>query len=294
MFFFHVQKREHILSFLYSKNKNINWRNAIKDGQIKVFDYFISEKYYTKPGDQIIYKPSKHFIEPPVKKDYQILYEDDILLVINKPAPLPVHPSGAYLNNTLINLLSNKYPKVNLIHRLDIETSGVIVLAKSTISLITSSYLKAEKIYIAGVHGDFFNTICTVFPYGLLKNGLVKKKRGYLKDGKISKTFFRKIKFNSQDNQSFLFCKLYTGRTHQIRSHLNTIGYPVIGDKIYGKDEHFFIEFLKNGMTNELKKKLEMERQFLHCWKIRIKHPINNQTLCFKAPLPNELKEKIN
>lgn len=235
-------------------------------------------------------------MEPPVSTHIEVIYEDRWLAAFNKPSPLPVHPAGVWYENTMTRLLKKKYPKKVFfsMHRLDLETSGIILFSKekSLTALLQKNLSLSKKYYISGVYGKTPASFETEFPLGPKQGAAVMKRKGVNpQTGKWSRTRFRKI--CASGGRTFLVARPFTGRTHQIRAHLRESGYPVIGDKIYGRDENNFLDFLKDGLTPELLKKLELSRQFLHCRKILYCHPFLKKTLCLVARLPDELRDYI-
>jgi RluA family pseudouridine synthase len=297
---FFANKNENILSFLYSLNINIDWQQEINKGKIRVGKYFVKSKFNLKIGNKITYDPDKQIPEPPIKTNYQIIYEDEDLVAINKPAPLPIHPSGSYFSNTLTEILKTENKNWYTIHRLDSETSGILLLAKNPahIKQYTISLKQAQKIYLVMVVGKPPKRWEVSMLLGHKKNSLVHKRQGYNPTGKESRTVFKRICYQKgtffKNSKSLLFAYPYSGRTHQIRAHLNENGYPVIGDKIYGENENYFIDFIKNGWNKKLQKKLLLKRQFLHCYKIIFFHPFNKKKIIFKTNLSQELRDYLN
>ncbi len=286
---FIADREDNILAFLYSQDRNIDWNKEIEDCKIRAFYYLIGKKYRTSLGDKIIHDPLGEYPEPFVNKNIEVLYEDDYFVAFDKPSPLPMHPSGAYVKNTFTYLAQKKGYDNYLINRLDAETSGIVVMAKNKAitSNITASFLQGEKWYVAMVYGKFPRHLSFQCLLGPKLNSRVKKKKGINLMGKISKTRF--FCQSSNNGYSLVLANPKTGRTHQIRAHLNELGYPVVGDKIYGKSEDFFIRYLEEGHTETLLKELELDRQFLHCYKVQFKHPILDKKIRIKSNLPKKL-----
>lgn len=210
-----------------------------------------------KNGDILLMKQHKH--EPPVKSwnndSFNIIYEDETLLVIDKPAGIPVHPTGQFYLNTITEIIKQqKGISVFPCYRLDKVTSGLLILAKNS---ITASSIQKKinnrdmnKIYLARVKGKFpFCHTTTTIPdtSSLFKHDsiittcnipifAIEPKKGYpagLSDSKSSTTLFYPIKYIPNSNESIIACKPLTGRTHQIRIHLTKLGYPITNDSIY-------------------------------------------------------------
>lgn len=265
------------------------WQNEIISGKI-----FLNSKrlnnYHKKikTGDVVSYD-SGNIDEPEVDKNYEILYEDDNLIGINKSGNLPTHPAGRFLHNTLLMILQNDLNlKLYPAHRLDRETSGVIIMAKDskTASELQQNFGNVNKRYLAIVHGTVKDEEFTVdVPIGCDKNSKVRKKRAsYPEAEEKANTSFKKI--YSFSNYTLVKAFPETGRLHQIRVHLNYAGYPILGDKIYGLDDNFYLDFIENGYTEELLEKLKFKRCALHSESISFYHPVIKRKMSISAPIP--------
>jgi len=284
-----------ILTFLNNINSKLDWNLEIIGSKIRVFNYLIGLKYIVKQGDLIYYDPDYKHQEPPINNNITTIYEDSYIFVLNKPPNMPVHPCGAYKQNTLTSLLHSKGFKYHLIHRLDLETSGIIIMAKKQeyANIVSLAYAKSQKIYLTCIHGQFPKRLSIKGKLGPKIGSKVRKKRGFnTREGKMSYTRFYCIKRGN--GLSLLYAMPRTGRMHQIRAHLSEKGYPVFGDKIYGLDDTFFITFLENGLTAELQAKIGFPRQFLHCWKNYFYHPYFKKKMIFKAIIPADINNCIN
>lgn len=221
----------------------------------------------------------------------EIVYEDDDLLVINKPAGLVVHPAQGHRRGTLVNALLARYPELaamtevgaadrpGIVHRLDRDTSGLIIVARTPAALHhLRRQFKArtiEKTYLALVFGR------PESPTGLIDVPLGRHPRQRQKftprpDGKPARTQYRLRE--DFGRYSLLEVGLETGRTHQIRVHLAWLGCPVVGDTVYGRR----------------KNALGLKRQFLHAWRLGFRHPRTDQPLTFEAPLDYMLQTVLD
>ncbi len=268
-------------------------QNLIKSNEVT-----LNDKTGVKPHHKIKSK-DRIVINLPLPEDFnitpediplQVLYEDEDLIVINKPAGMIVHPTHKIKSGTLINaLLAYTEGKLSaigaplrpgVVHRLDKDTSGVIVVAKNDraywgLSKQFSSHT-INRFYLALVHGIMEQDKGEVkIPIGRpFKGGVGMKAKGRLQREAI--TYFKvKKRFNS--GYSLLEVKLATGRTHQIRVHLSYIGHQVVGDKRYGK-----------------KREPEMKRQALHSFLLGFYHPITNKYMEFRSLLPEDISQFIN
>lgn len=251
--------------------------------------------------------------EPEVNFDYQILYEDDVLYVLNKPPNLPVHPSGRFYFNTLLTHLRTRgftlplkeSDDFYLPHRIDRETSGVLVLTKTkeTCAHLVEQFVdrRPKKTYVALTYG-----ICpTSFSADeslIRSNEINKKERVGLRMAVCPKnhpgsqhalTEFRRLnvlKFNGQDF-SLVECFPKTGRQHQIRVHLANKGFPIVGDKLYSLPDDDIVSYFDGGeLTQKALDKLILSRHALHAAHLEFTHPVSKKCLHFNAPLTKDLK----
>lgn len=217
-----------------------------------------------------------------------VLYEDNDIIVINKPKGMVVHPANGNPDGTLVNAvmaickdsLSGIGGEIRpgIVHRLDKDTSGVIIVAKNDKAHINlSEQIKnheVEKTYIAIVRGSIPENEATInMPIG--RSTKDRKKMAVTKSGKNAVTHFKVLK--RHNNYTLVEVKIETGRTHQIRVHLAEIGFPIIGDTVYS-----------NG-----KNEWGVEGQCLHAKSIRFKHPITNKEMFIEAPLPEYFENII-
>ena len=242
-----------------------------------------------RAGDKIeLTAPPLEKIETlPEQIPLEILYEDNDLVVINKPAGLVVHPGAGHRKHTLVNALLNHCTALSgiggkerpgIVHRLDKETSGCLVVAKNDPAHWELSRQFAartvQKIYLALVAGKLRK------PTGVIEENIgrhpVHRQRmsATAVRGRAAKTEYRVVR--SSDRASLVECRLHSGRTHQIRVHLHHLGHPVLGDKIYAP---------------RLAK--EFPRQMLHAWKLEFRHPRTQEWKSFEAPLPDDFATAI-
>jgi RluA family pseudouridine synthase len=248
-----------------------------------------------KGGDILAYDGSG-IVEPAVDEGIELLYEDEWFVAVDKTGNLPVHPAGRYFNNTLLFLLEDRYGrKLYPVHRLDRETSGIILLAFDSQSAegLSDSIAHGSKEYLALVHGNFPDHEMTVdLPLGRDAASAVRKKRKAWSGGtERAKTRFRKVL--AAGDISLVRCFPETGRLHQIRAHLLSADFPIVGDKLYGKDEAAFLTFIKHGLTPEIEKLLILPRAALHNAKMVFRHPQTEQVMILHAPLPAMFSECI-
>ncbi|MEZ0536053.1 RluA family pseudouridine synthase [Caldicellulosiruptoraceae bacterium PP1] len=268
-----------------------NIQKLIEDGNIKVNEKtIIKSSLKIKDGDII-----EVLIPEPKKLDivaqnipFDVIFEDEHLIVINKPKGMVVHPAAGNYENTLVNALLYKFEgklsdingviRPGIVHRIDKDTSGLLIVAKTNIAhLRLSEDLKEHKIkrtYFAITDGIIKEDRGTInAPIG--RNPKNKLKMAVVPNGKEAITFYEVLE--RFQNNTFVKLNLKTGRTHQIRVHLSYIGYPIVGDTVYGK---------KNNQFN-------IEGQILHAGEIEFYHPITNELMQFQCEIPNYFNEVL-
>ena len=218
----------------------------------------------------------------PVELPFGIVYEDDDLMVVDKPADMPVHPSMKNHDNTLANAAawygrtkgdSFVYRCVN---RLDRDTTGLLILAKHILSA-TGLYgqMRAREIrrtYLAIVKGMIREEGTIDLPVGRKEDSAIERMID-LEHGERAVTHYRPVRQGK--DWTLIECRLETGRTHQIRVHMSSFGHPLIGDFLYGRREE------------------QMPRQALHSWKLSFVHPIMGRPMEFVSPLPPDMQKYI-
>ena len=241
-------------------------------------------------GDRIdLAEPPPEKIDTPAEPiALNILFEDDDLIVINKPGGLVVHPGAGHREHTLVNALLYHSPALSgiggkerpgIVHRLDKETSGCIVVAKNDKAHRGLSEQFAarsvEKIYLALVAGRLKKS-AGVIEERIGRHPVHRERMSVPSSGgRTAKTEYRVIK--AGEKASLIECRLHSGRTHQIRVHLHHLGHPVLGDKIYAP------KLAKN-----------YPRQLLHAWKLGFRHPLNGEWRMFEAPWPEDFLSAVN
>ena len=267
----------------YSRTKIVK---AIKDGDILVNNKEVSPSYKLKDGDLItVSEFSEEQIDlVPEKMDLDIVYEDDYLAVINKPSGMVVHPAVGNWSHTLVNGLLYHFNSVSkdksirpgIVHRLDKDTSGLMIVAKNDkVHDLLSEMIKNKKVerkYLALVWGKLSHEKGRIeAPIGRDP----ESRQSYIVtdiNSKDSITNFKVIERFS--DVTLIECSLETGRTHQIRVHMNYIGHPIVNDPVYGK-----------------RKIISDFGQMLHSYKLSFIHPITKEKLCFEKDPPQEFKE---
>ncbi|MEN6375859.1 MAG: RluA family pseudouridine synthase [Smithella sp.] len=272
------------------------WHKEISEGNLSLDGMPVSDPETMLKGGEILAWDGSLIVEPKVDDKITILYEDEWFVAVNKPGNLPVHPAGRYFNNTLVALMQEHYGrKVYPVHRLDRETSGVILMAfdEKSAGSISTALIQGSKEYFALVHGNFPEKELIVdLPLGRDIESAVRKKRKASPDGTQSAvTRFQKVLMAG--DISLVRCFPETGRLHQIRAHLLYTGFPIVGDKLYGRDETAFLTFIEHGLTAELLERVILPRTALHAARLVFLHPQNKQETIIRAPLPPMFSELI-
>jgi RluA family pseudouridine synthase len=272
------------------------WRHEISCGRILLDGLNITDPATPINGGEILAWDGSRIIEPDIDEKIEILYEDECFIAVDKTGNLPVHPSGRYFNHTLVAMMEDRYGrKVYPAHRIDRETSGVILLAFNGkyAGALSESLAMGSKEYLALVHGLFPGDEMIVdLPLGSDNESAVGKKRRAGAGGtETARTRFQKVFLAGQF--SLVRCFPETGRLHQIRAHLEAAGYPIVGDKLYGRDKTAFLDFIRHGFTAEMEKRLLLPRSALHAARLVFLHPKTKEKMIVRAPLPEMFADFI-
>ena len=226
-----------------------------------------------------------------------VLFEDDDILVVNKPGWLVCHPSKRGPLSSLVGAarVHTKCERLHLVARLDRETSGVVVLAKHSVAArkyqMAVQRRQVHKIYIAVLNGELDSPRRVEKPIGKCVDSLVHSKMQVrtVGEGKSAATSFSPI--DCHDGYTLCKVETETGRRHQIRVHAQWLGHSIVGDKIYGPDEKLFVEFITNGWTDLHASSLPIKRHALHCHQYRFEFPEDAQQ--FVALVPSDIAALI-
>lgn len=234
-------------------------------------------------------------IEPDVPRRFDVLYEDEAVLVIDKPAGLPMHTSAKFWRNTLVAVLREKYPgqHTEICHRIDRETSGVMLIARTPTagSMLKSAFAqrRISKRYLALVKGCPPDHGVIDQPIKLLETP-THLMMGPAADGLPAVTRFQvKKRFAAH---ALVAAEPETGRQHQIRVHLAALGYPLVGDKLYGAGEQYFMEACDTGISADLLERFDgLPRHALHAERLTFPHPLSGNPTTVVCPLPPDLTD---
>jgi 23S rRNA pseudouridine1911/1915/1917 synthase len=287
-------------------------QQALETGLITVNGQTIKPNYKVKAFDEIIVYSTEHPDTTdvvPEKMDINIVYEDDAIMLINKPAGMVVHPASGNYSGTLLNgiayylkqqnpnLDENVLPRYGLVHRIDKNTSGLLIMAKTAHA---AAYLSKQffhhtiqRKYIALVWGDFTEDEGTVVAH-VGRNQRFRKQFDAYPEGEYGKEAVTHYKVLERFNYVTLVeCVLETGRTHQIRVHMKHIGHTLFADSTYGGDK-----ILKGTIFSKYKQFVDncfeiCPRQALHAFTLGFKHPVTGEDMHFESPLATDMSEVI-
>jgi RluA family pseudouridine synthase len=295
-----------LLTARYPALSRSSWQQRINDGEVTLNEKPTRPSRVVHEGEVIRFSYRMR-PEPDVDRNIGIIYEDDDLLVIDKPGDLPIHASGGYRKNTLNEVLIELFRSrgqedfvCRPAHRLDRETSGLIVYTKSTqmARKVTKAFLSGEvdKYYTVFVFGSFAKARSCEGWIGPDGGSTVRRKQRYHEgepgpDDVRCRTDFERIQEVTIDGRliTALKARLFTGRMHQIRATLCSLGYPVVGDRLYGPDETIYLRRLEDAETEADARTLLLKRTALHCTRIEFRHPRTGQRLLLESPLPDSL-----
>jgi RluA family pseudouridine synthase len=248
-------------------------------------------------GDLVEYEV--RVVEPPVDFSYEVLHSDDDLLAVAKSGNIPCHAGGSYFTHTLIARLRKDFgPGLDLGHRLDRETSGVVVLTRHRRAAreLAGAFARGEvaKEYAAVVHGrpaaDSFEVDAPVAPVG--PGHPVARRVIDAARGRPARTLFRVTE--RLGRFSVLEARPQTGRTNQVRVHLEHAGHPIVGDKIYGVPEDLLEEARRDPSSARVAAHLMLPRHALHASRLGLLHPGTRRLLTLEARLPDDLRAFID
>ncbi|HRE30424.1 MAG TPA: 23S rRNA pseudouridine(1911/1915/1917) synthase RluD [Candidatus Berkiella sp.] len=274
----------------HSRSRLAEW---IKQSKVSLNGKVVSEpKTKVQGGEALALKtelyPAQN--DSPESIPLNMVYEDDDILVVNKPAGLVVHPAAGNRQGTLLNALLyhapslNHLPRAGIVHRLDKETTGLMVVAKTlaahTALVAAMQRREIEREYLAVVAQELIAGGTIDAPIG--RHPHYRTKMAVVNGGKPARTHYRcKMRYRGF---TLLEVKLETGRTHQIRVHFAHQGLPLVGDTVYG-----WRYKLPPQSTQELQQQLLVfKRQALHAWRLSLQHPVRDEKMTWEAPLPED------
>ncbi|HUJ73859.1 MAG TPA: RluA family pseudouridine synthase [bacterium] len=282
----------------YRYGRTAQWRAEFYPERVRLNNAAVTEESWVRPGDIVSYRHLRAE-EPLADQPLAVLYEDEAMLVVHKPDTVPVSPSGLYYFTSLALRAREAFaqPELTPIHRLDLETSGPLVLAKRKVDLPAFHRLFTEKrlhkVYRALVQGR--------------PPAALTEMRGRILPDPASR-IHTKLRLDAQaaepDTLTRILCVVdhgecsevevrpLTGKTNQIRVHLAAVGHAIVGDKKYHPDEAVFLDWLEHRDFSRLRERLRLPRQALQCQALEFPHPLTGQPVSVRA-LPGSWAAKV-
>jgi 23S rRNA pseudouridine1911/1915/1917 synthase len=291
------KRLDQALSQLYPEHSRSRIQSWIKSGDVTVNKLNYRQKDVVNFGDAIEICTEINSIEKSEAEaiDLDILHEDDAIIIINKPAGLVVHPGAGNPNHTLVNALLHfdqsldTIPRAGIIHRLDKDTTGVMVVART---LESHTYL-VDKLQKREIKRGYQTIVCgQIIAGGSIENKMGRHpvhrtKMAITNSGKTAITHYRVIK--KFRHYTHLDVQLETGRTHQIRVHMSHIKHPIVGDPVYGNNKS-----IRKGVDPSLSDIIKnFKRQALHAYNLELPHPVTGKRMKFNAKIPSDIKSLI-
>ena len=269
--------------------------NLIADGQVQLDNSVVKQRSVrVQNGQRIRFEKTIEEaarVDPDPAVEFDVVHEDDDIAVINKPAGLIVHPGAGRPDKTLVNGLLHRFPEIStvgqdgrpgIVHRLDGDTSGLLVVARSDAAYdaLTAAMARhdVERVYTAVVSGVVSDDRGLIdAPIG--RSAQRRTRMAVMSDGRDARTHYEAVERNAEEPAAtWLRCQLETGRTHQIRVHLSAIGHPVLGDPTYGTRES------RQGFG----------RVALHARQLGFVHPVRGNDVLFEAPVPDDMQALLD
>jgi 23S rRNA pseudouridine1911/1915/1917 synthase len=293
------QRLDQVAATLFPEFSRSRLQGWIRDGNLTVDGHSAKAKDKMLGGEllhlEVVLEEHDHWEAEPV--DLDIVYEDDQIIVINKPVGLVVHPGAGNHGGTMLNGLLhycpslNQVPRAGIVHRIDKDTSGLLVVAKtreSHLDLVEQLREKSvSRVYLAVVHGVVTAGGTVDQPIGRHPVHRTRRAVSRSNDAREAVTHYRVLeKFRSH---TLVQCELETGRTHQIRVHMTYLGFPLVGDQLYGGRPR-----IPKGASPELIDFLDhFKRQALHAWQLGLVHPATGEEMQWEAGIPEDMQTLI-
>ncbi len=285
------------LSKLFPEHSRSRIQSWIKAGEVEVNNSKYKQRNVVNSGDIIKINTTLTSIDKHQAEhiDLDVIHEDKAIIILNKPAGLVVHPGAGNQKHTLVNALLHfdekldVLPRAGIIHRLDKDTTGIMIIART----IESYTYLVNELQKRKIKRNYKAIICgQLVAGGVIENKIGRHpvhrtKMAVTDKGKLATTHYRIIK--KFQHYTYLDIQLGTGRTHQIRVHMNNEKHPIIGDPLYGKNT-----FIKKGIDASLREFIKnFKRQALHAYNLEFTHPISKKMISLKAELPNDMNNLI-
>ena len=271
------------------------WQERISAGELRINGVTAMPEQVLAEGEVLSYHPGD-LPEPPVDLIWRVVYEDEHFRIIEKSGDLPVHPAGPFYRHTLWFELRRAFGNIHLVNRLDRETSGLLLVAGHAEAARKLARTIFRKEYLAMVFGGFTDA---VEAEGVLlpdSTSVVRKKRRFVSVGAVSREMggewasTRLEPVAVRAGVSLVRALPRTGRLHQIRATLYSLGFPLLGDKLYGPDERIYLKIRDNRIDAVDRALLRMPRQALHSAALTFRHPFTGREVHVESPLPEDFR----
>lgn len=292
------KRLDQALASLFSEHSRARLQGWIRQGKVKLDDKIVSQRHKLTGGEQIeIHAELETQIEHSSENiPLKIIFEDEHLIVLNKPAGIIVHPGAGHSSHTLLNALLHYdeklqiVPRAGIVHRLDKDTTGLMIVAKTpeshTLLIAAMQERQIKREYQALVRG--FITAGGTINEAIGRHPHHRTRMAIVHKGKDAVTHYRVL--NRFKDFSLLNCQLETGRTHQIRVHMAHIHHPIVGDPVYG-GRLSLPKSCSESLANTLR---NFKRQALHAWQLGLTHPFSGEALQWQAPLPEDFQSLLD
>ena len=272
----------------YPRFDAAGWRAAVSTGRVQVNGRTALPETRLAEHDCVAFFPGD-LPEPEADLRYRTVYADEFLAVFDKPADLCVHPTGPFFRHTLWHLAGREYGELRFVTRLDRETSGLVVAARDrvTAAKLDARVCPMRKEYLVLVIGDFAEPVRAAGRLVPDSASMVAKKKRFVADGtaggpEFAETALVPVRKVGPD-MTLVRAVLHTGRQHQIRATLCSLGFPVAGDKLYGPDERLFLKIREQSFSAADRELLRMPHQALHAARVCFPHPHTGKMLDFRS-----------
>lgn len=283
----------------FSRFDRAGWIRAVEAGLVTVNGRPAVPEIPLKRHDRVDFFPPE-MPEPDATLTFRVVHEDADLLVIDKPGDLCVHPTGPFFRHTLWHLVGREYGEIRFVHRLDRETSGLVVAARTrrAAAAMDNGGTPVRKEYLALVTGDFRGRVHAEGYLVRDRTSAVPKKKRFVfadspeaADARLDPTAETAVtdlvgESHVSPDMTLVRAVLGTGRQHQVRATLHSLGFPLAGDKLYGPDERLFLKIKTQALTDADRVLLRFGRQALHAAVLEFRHPFSGESLRFESPFP--------
>ena len=283
----------------FSRFDRAGWIRAVEAGLVTVNDVHAVPETKLKRHDRVDYFPPDT-PEPDANLTFRVVHEDADLLVIDKPGDLCVHPTGPFFRHTLWHLVGIQYGEIRFVHRLDRETSGLVVAARTrrAAAAMDNGGTPVRKEYLALVTGDFRGQVHAEGFIVRDRASVVPKKKRFVfadspeaADARLDPSAETAVtdlveESHVPPDMTLVRAVLGTGRQHQVRATLHSLGFPLAGDKLYGPDERLFLKIKTQTLTGSDRALLRFGRQALHAAVLEFRHPFTGENLRFESTFP--------